>query len=149
MKTVVVDPRRIGIGGNADMLLQPRPGADGALALALIHCLMDESWYDAAFARQWTNGTFLFDAATGKLLTEADLSTDGNANRYFVWDEATNRTAIYDPATGTYERDGVHPALFGVHSLKAHHGGEISCRPVFEQLAASAAQFAPERSEKI
>ena len=35
MKTVVVDPRRIGIGSQADMLLQVRPGTDGALALAL------------------------------------------------------------------------------------------------------------------
>ena len=49
MKTVVIDPRRIGIGAQADMLLQPRPGTDGALALALIHCLMEESWYDAGF----------------------------------------------------------------------------------------------------
>ena len=42
MKTVVVDPRRIGIGGQADMLLQVRPGTDGALALAMIHCLIEE-----------------------------------------------------------------------------------------------------------
>ena len=47
MKTVVVDPRRIGIGSQADMLLQVRPGSDGALASAMIHCLMEESWYDA------------------------------------------------------------------------------------------------------
>ncbi|MGZ9272218.1 MAG: molybdopterin-dependent oxidoreductase, partial [Candidatus Binatia bacterium] len=32
MKTVVVDPRRVGIGANADILLQVRPGTDGALA---------------------------------------------------------------------------------------------------------------------
>src|SRR5206468_4200140 len=49
MKTVVVDPRRVGIGSQADILLQVRPGTDGALALALIHCLMEESWYDAGF----------------------------------------------------------------------------------------------------
>ena len=48
MKTVVIDPRRIGIGARADMLLQPRPGTDGALALAMIHCFLDEGWYDAA-----------------------------------------------------------------------------------------------------
>ena len=61
MKTVVIDPRRVGIGAQADMLLQPRPGTDGALALALIHCLMEESWYDAGFARQWTNADFSFE----------------------------------------------------------------------------------------
>src|SRR5678816_4485089 len=79
MKTVVVDPRRIGIGANADILLQPRPGSDGALALALIHCLLDEGWYDAGFARQWTNGTFLLDSVTNKVLTEADLTPNGDS----------------------------------------------------------------------
>ena len=62
MKTVVVDPRRIGIGANADMLLQVRPGTDGALALALIHCLIEESWYDVEFVRRWTNGMFLLNS---------------------------------------------------------------------------------------
>ena len=149
MKTVVVDPRRIGIGAQADMLLQPRPGTDGALALALIHCLMEESWYDAAFARRWTNGTFLLNSATNEVVTEADVSTDGSNDRYLVWDEAGQQPALYDPATGNYERDGVIPALFGARSIKDKNGAEISCKPVFERLGEIAAQFAPERSEKI
>jgi len=149
MKTVVVDPRRIGIGAQADLLLQPRPGADGALALALIHCLLEESWYDAAFARQWTNGTFLLNVATGSIVTETDLSPAGADDRYIVWDEIGNQAAVYDPATGHYDRDRVIPALFGSHSLKGKDGVEISCKPVFERLGEIAAQFAPERSEKI
>ena len=118
MKTVVVDPRRVGIGANADMLLQPRPGTDGALALALIHCFMEEGWYDAAFARQWTNGTFLLDCGTGKVVTEADLTAEGSANRFVVWDKSKNRPALYDAATGLYDADGVQPALFGARSLR-------------------------------
>jgi anaerobic selenocysteine-containing dehydrogenase len=149
MKTVVVDPRRIGIGANADILLQPRPGTDGALALALIHCLLDEGWYDASFARQWTNGTFLLNVATNELLTDADLSANGSANRYVVWDETTNQPAIYDPATAAYERDGVLAALFGTRLIKVNDGKSISCKPVFERLSEIAAEFAPERSEKI
>ena len=149
MKTVVVDPRRVGIGSQADMLLQVRPGSDGALALALIHCLIEESWFDAAFARQWTNGTFLLDRATGKVLTEADIASGGDPGRYVVWDESKNRAAIYDPDMGCYETDGVQPALFGVHPLKGKHGGEITSQPVFERLGEIASAFAPERSEKI
>ena len=149
MKTVVVDPRRIGIGAQADLLLQPRPGTDGALALALIHCLMEESWYDAAFARQWTNGTFLLNPGTDRLVTEADLSSDGVTQRYVVWNETSSQPAIYDRATGTYDGDRVLPALFGTRSLKGKDGAEILCKPVFERLGEIAAEFAPERSEKI
>ena len=90
MKTVVVDPRRIGIGANADLLLQPRPGTDGALALAMIHCLLEESWYDVAFARRWTNGPFLLNVKSGRVITEADLTAAGSADRFIVWDEFKN-----------------------------------------------------------
>lgn len=149
MKTIVIDPRRIGIGAQADLLLQPRPGTDGALALALIHCLMDEGWYDAGFARRWTNGVFLLDIESNRIVSEADLSPSGAPTRYAVWDEAGQRPAIYDPATMVYDRDGVMPALFGARTLKGKNGGEIHCVPVFQRLGDIAASFAPERSEKI
>jgi len=113
MKTVVVDPRRVGIGINADMLLQVRPGTDGALALALIHCLIEESWYDVEFVRRWTNGVFLLNTVTGAVITEADLIAGGDADHFIVWDENKNETVIYDSAIGAYARDDVRPALFG------------------------------------
>jgi anaerobic selenocysteine-containing dehydrogenase len=149
MKTVVVDPRRVGIGSQADLLLQVRPGTDGALALAMIHCLMEESWYDAAFVRQWTNGPFLLNSETEQVVTEADLTTQESANRWIVWDELRNQHVTYDAASGTYERDGVQPALFGTRVLKAKDGREIFCKPAFERLGEIASAFAPERSEKI
>jgi len=149
MKTVVIDPRRIGIGAQADILLQPRPGSDGALALALIHCLMEESWYDADFARRWTNGVLLLNVATNRLLTEADISSGGTADHYVVWDNAVQQPAIYDPASGEFDRNGVLPALFGRQSIKGKNGEDILCKPVFERLGEIAAPFAPERSERI
>ena len=149
MKTVVIDPRRVGIGANADMLLQVRPGTDGALALALIHCLIEESWYDVDFVRRWTNGVLLMNTATGAVVTEVDLSSDGDANRFVVWDEAKNETVLYDSATGQYASDDVRPALFGKRILKSKDGNEIICQPVFERLGELAAEFAPEKSEKI
>jgi anaerobic selenocysteine-containing dehydrogenase len=149
MKTVVIDPRRIGIGANADLLLQPRPGSDGALALAMIHCLLDESWFDAAFARRWTNAPFLLDRQDGRLLTEADLQNGGSEQRYIVWDEKTSAPALYDATTGDYECDGVQPALFGGYALKDRQGAERACEPVLQRLSAIAANFAPERSADI
>jgi len=149
MKTVVVDPRRVGIGANSDLLLQVRPGTDGALALALIHCLIDESWYDVDFVRRWTNGMFLLNCETGAAVTEADLSADGDANRFVVWDETRNHAVFYDAASGQYTCEDVRPSLFGVRVLKNKHGRGIPCKPVFEKLGEIAAEFAPEKSEKI
>ncbi len=149
MKTVVVDPRRIGVGANADLLLQVRPGTDGALGLALIHCFMEEGWYDVDFARRWTNGPFLMKVDSGALLTEADLSANGATDHFVVWDEGKNTPAVYDACSGAYERDTVRPALFGEHSLRLNDGNPVSCKPVFASLADLAVRYAPERSEAI
>jgi len=149
MKTVVVDPRRVGIGSNADLLLQPRPGSDGALAFALIHCFMEESWYDASFARHWTNGPFLLHRETDKLVTEAEIVKGGSFERFLVWDELKNQLVVYDPASGAGERDGIQPSLFGQRSLRVQGNREIPCVPVFQRLSEIAAAFAPEKSEQI
>src|SRR5207249_4051289 len=83
------------------------------------------SWYDAAFARQWTNGVFLLNAATNRLLTEADISSSGAADRYVVWDQTSDKSVIYDAASGKYDRDRVMPALFGARVLKGNNGKEF------------------------
>lgn len=149
MKIVAVDPRRVGIPGQADILLQVRPGSDGALALALIHALIEESWFDADFLRQWTNGPFLSHCDTKRVVTEADLVQGGSLERYVVWDESSDQHVIYDSVSGCFERDGVRPAIFGKKMLRGKDRDAIPCRPVFESLAELASRYAPERSEGI
>jgi anaerobic selenocysteine-containing dehydrogenase len=149
MKLVAVDPRRIGIAGQADILLQVRPGADGALALALTHAVLEEGWYDAQFVRQWTNGTFLMRRDSGEILTEADISASGARGRYVIWDETSDRPVIYDSASGVSERDRLRPLLFGKKSVRGKDGAVISCETVLEVFARTAARYSPERAAPI
>jgi anaerobic selenocysteine-containing dehydrogenase len=147
MKLVAVDPRRVGLPGQADILLQVRPGADGALALAFVHAFIEEGWYDAGFVRHWTNGPFLVRRDTGRALTEADLTSSGRSDRYVVWDEKTNKPAIYDPASVSFERDDLSPSLFGEKRLRGKENEVILCLPAFQSLAELASRYTPERSE--
>jgi len=55
-KVIVIDPRRIPIADRAEMYLPIRPGTDGALALALMHVLINEKLYDKDFVEKWTLG---------------------------------------------------------------------------------------------
>lgn len=48
-KLVVVDPRRTETAERADLLLQLRPGTDGALALGIGHLLVRDGYVDRAF----------------------------------------------------------------------------------------------------
>jgi anaerobic selenocysteine-containing dehydrogenase len=55
-KLVVIDPRFNAAASKADLWLQPRPGSDGALALAAIHVIVKEGLYDREFVEKWTSG---------------------------------------------------------------------------------------------
>jgi anaerobic selenocysteine-containing dehydrogenase len=58
-KIIVVDPRETALAKRADVWLRVRPGADDALALAMLNVLVAERLYDEAFVRAHTHG---FDA---------------------------------------------------------------------------------------
>lgn len=55
-KLVVVDPRRIPLADKAEMYLRIRPGTDGAMALAMIHVIINENLYDKEFVEAYTLG---------------------------------------------------------------------------------------------
>jgi anaerobic selenocysteine-containing dehydrogenase len=55
-KLVVIDPRRTETAERADLLIQPRPGTDGALALAIAHLLIKGDRIDRNFVDKHVQG---------------------------------------------------------------------------------------------
>ena len=49
LKLIVVDPRRTETARNADLVLQPYPGQDAAIAGAMIRMILDQEWQDQQF----------------------------------------------------------------------------------------------------
>ncbi len=148
-RLIVIDPRQHRLAREADCWLRVRPGSDGALAMAMIHVLIEEKLYDEAFVRDWTNGPFLVREDTGQLLTAQDLSPSSSTRDSFVvWDSGRVGPAIYDSQTGYCENE-VNPALTGRFTCSLDNGASVSCRPAFALLTEIAARSAPERSEEI
>jgi anaerobic selenocysteine-containing dehydrogenase len=142
-KLLVVDPRRVGLANKADVWLQVRPGTDGALALGLIHLLIRAGTYDDAFVRDWTNAPLLVRADTGALLTAADLNRDPTvALAYVAAADGRDDLVLYDPQTGAYASEA-RPALTGTRQVTLPGGQDVTCRPVFDRLAAIAARYEP------
>lgn len=56
MKLIVVDPIKTDLAARADIWLQLRPCTDLALAMGLIHVIINEELYDKAFVEEWTLG---------------------------------------------------------------------------------------------
>ena len=69
-KLVVIDPRRTPSSGQADILLQPEPGTDGILALAMAKIIVEKSLHDHKFIQKHVKGFQEFK----KMLMETDLS---------------------------------------------------------------------------
>lgn len=60
-KLIVIDPRKIDLAEKADLWLQPRPGSDLALVLAMINVIISENLYDRDFVDNWTIGFDLLE----------------------------------------------------------------------------------------
>jgi anaerobic selenocysteine-containing dehydrogenase len=138
-KLLVIDPRRIGLANKADVLLQLRPGTDGALALSLIHLLIRNGWYDEAFVRDWTNAPLLVQA--GQLLCAEDV---GLGSGYVAY--AGGQLVRYDPESRGY---GPAPAVNAGEGKRISLGGGGMYRTVFESLAELAAHYPPEIAKRI
>jgi len=147
-RLIVVDPRRAGLARRADHWLKVRPGTDTALALAMAHVMIDEGWFDADFARRWTNGPLLVRADDGRFLRERDLAPSGDANKCVAWDEARGRPVLYDPSIGSYESASPQLALFGEMEI-ATSQDVVACRPAFQRMADVCRRHAPNDVETI
>jgi anaerobic selenocysteine-containing dehydrogenase len=138
-KLIVIDPRKTTLAAKADCWLRVRPGADGELAMAMIHVLLEENLFDVEFARRWTNGPFLVRCDNDRLLTEGNLKPAGDEKTCMIWDEQAAAPSA----------DPHNAALFGTFRMTLHDGTKVDCRPVLQMLKDAAALYAPEQAETI
>src|SRR4030095_5316257 len=143
-KLIVIDPRKTTLAAKADCWLRVKPGADGELAMAMIHVLLEENLFDVNFARAWTNGPFLVRSDNNHLLTESDLERNGSTNAWIVWDEQRNAPVSYHS-----NQAKISSALFGSFTIQLANGATIACRTALQLLKEAAAEYAPESSETI
>jgi anaerobic selenocysteine-containing dehydrogenase len=148
LRLIVIDPRHAGLASKADLWLRVRPGSDGALALGLAHLMIERRWYDRHFIRQWTNGPLLVRADTGRLLTERDLASGGDARRVFAWDAAAAQLVPYATVAGRYAGDSANLALEGEYRV-ATLDGKVVCHPAFELYTRLCRRYPPEAVEAI
>ena len=141
-KLIVVDPRPAGFARRADAWLRVRPGTDGALALGIAHCLIEDGRYDRDFLEQWSNGPFLVREDSGHFLRAGDLGLAGDPGLLLA--RRGEALLAYDPATGTWLDD---PA--GLELEASGTFGAIACRSAFARYAALCRDYPPERVERL
>jgi anaerobic selenocysteine-containing dehydrogenase len=144
-RLVVVDPRRVGLANKADHVLQVRPGTDAALALALIHLLIEHHWFDERFVREWTNAPFLVRDDTGRLLRadEIDGASPSTDSSPVALDQRTGTPVPMAKRSRGDATESGDLLLRGSASVDLRGGRRVTCRPVLELLAGEAARCNP------
>jgi anaerobic selenocysteine-containing dehydrogenase len=130
MKLVVIDPICSPIASKADEWVPIRPGTDGALALSMMHVLVNElGIYDREFLKNHTNAPYLI-GADGRYLRHE------KSRKPLIWDELTETAWPFAKSSS--------PALEGRFTVSGQ-----SCAPAFARLKQHLQNFAPERAAQI
>lgn len=144
-KLMVVDPRATSLAKGAEHWLRVRPGSDAALALGLIHLLIETESYDQGFVRTWTNAPFLVRSDTGRFLTTRDIDPSAETPANVVWHLGRSEPQPYD-ASQDHSADSDHFALNGTFSVfLPASGNAVTCRPAFDLLREQASKYPPAR----
>lgn len=129
-RLIVVDPRQTPHARDADLWLRVRPGADLALALGALRCLLRADRFDAGFVRRWTNAALLI-GEDGLPVPRSALEETSDEEAFAVWDAVAGAVAWYSPSGRRFSCDADRLALSGAVVLPGL-AGPIRCRPALD-----------------
>ncbi|MBI4777015.1 MAG: molybdopterin-dependent oxidoreductase [Deltaproteobacteria bacterium] len=135
-RLVVIDPRFTVTASKADEYLGIRPGTDAALALGMIHVVLERGLQDEAFLRLHTVAPYLVRTDTGALVRGRDVGLVEGSD-CVVWDEQGQGLK---PA----KAQEVTAALTGRYRVNG-----LELKPSFQLLQELAEAYPPETASGI
>lgn len=163
-EVVAISPEFTPTAMHASKWVNPKPGTDTALALAMAQVIIEDGSHDEDYIREQTDLPFLVRTDNRRFLRAADLGDagDGADQRFYFWDQAAN-APVAAPGTGfrvpppgqpvpehpeRLSLGGLRPALEGRWQVQTP-AGPIEVTTVFELLKDQLAAYTPERAREI
>lgn len=141
-KLVVIDPVFTGSAAKADLYVSPRPGSDAALALGMMHIVLEKGWQDEAFLRDNTVAPFLCKEEGGHLRA-ADIGMDASGIAEADLSKKSIIVAKSETEFGMVD-DVDDPLLEGRFEING-----IKCATAYTLLLEEIAKYTPEYTSKI
>ena len=150
---------------HASKWLNPKPGSDIALAMAMVHTILEDKTYDTDYMKEQSDLPFLVRKDNLKYLRETDFinTSDAKDNLFYVWDLASE-SLVAAPGTGTppvapgtpehliqmpsISLEGIDPALEGEWTIETDNG-LVEVTTIFELTKRRAAEHTPEMAEEV
>ncbi|WP_323001609.1 molybdopterin-dependent oxidoreductase [Denitromonas sp.] len=156
-KVVSISPDYNSSSIKADQWIHPKPGTDGALAMAMAHVIFKDKLYAENSIKEQTDLPYLVRTDNRMFLREADVVDGGSKTKFYVWDTKTNRAVIAKGSWGdepeqkgppigflgrntyTFPKDYIalgelDPALEGTFRVKLANNKEVEVTTVFTRL---------------
>jgi DMSO reductase family type II enzyme molybdopterin subunit len=164
-KVIAISPEFTPTAMHASKWLNPKPGTDTALAMAMVHTILEDGSYDTAYIREQTDLPLLVRADNGRYLRGADFLAQSDEtsddDTFYVWDEATDGLVqapgteavagggkSADSGAATLRLGGIEPALEGRWMVETA-AGSVEVTTVFELVKVRAAQNSPEMAARV
>lgn len=130
--------------------LNPKPGTDTALAMAMVQTIIADGAVDEDYVREQTDLPFLVREDNGKFLRHSEMSRKkaaADSDPFCVWDERTSRPA---PASATtLALRELRPAIEGRWTIRTR-SGPVSVTTVFSKIKALCNErYTPEQAQAI
>ena len=135
-----IDPVLSETARFCDQWISPRPGSDGALALAMARVIVSETRFDADFLARHTNMPFLVERESGRVLRDGDLP-DGEGDAPLVWCAEANAPAPIEKA--------VRAELDAAHTITLADGRTLEIASVFNLFSALIEPYTPEHAASV
>jgi DMSO reductase family type II enzyme molybdopterin subunit len=164
-QVIAISPEFTPTAMHSNLWLNPKPGTDSALAMAMAQVILSEKLYQPDYIKEQSDLPLLVRTDTKELLRKEHLSLYGLLavadNVYYMWNNKTN-AMVRAPGTGradmpigrdrrkqgTLDLGDIQPALEGRWLVKTLDG-EIEVTTVFEMLKEQCKDYEPEKASAI
>ncbi|MGI9309620.1 MAG: molybdopterin-dependent oxidoreductase [Gammaproteobacteria bacterium] len=161
-EVVVISPDFSASAIHASKWLNPKPGTDLALAMAMVNVILEDRTIDWDYVREQTDLPFLVRKDTERFLRAEDME-GGGEHGFYVWDEATGAIAQapatnkeyeefynpeFSPVEETLTLGALEPALEGSWTVETK-AGPVEVTTVFELTKNVAAEYTPAMAAEI
>lgn len=149
-KVVCLDPRMGELASKADEWIAIKPGTDHAFFLALLHTLLREKLYDAAFVAKHTNAPFLaFKDEKGAVHLASDMKGD-KPSKYYVYDAVSNSIRAVPAYTNNNDKaDNGKRIIAALKAPKGLSWKSHKVMTVFDLFIEASESFTPEWAAEI
>jgi len=162
-EVITITPDFNGSAMHSSKWLNPKPGTDVALAMAMVQVILEERAIEWDYVREQTDLPFLVRKDNRKFLRATDIDGSGGESEpgFYFWDDAT-QGIVRVPATGfgaaavrgpelpdneTLVLGAIKPALEGSWSIETKDG-TVEVTTVFELTKELSKGYTPELAAK-